>query len=175
MPGGDLRETSQVIEEFYNAAKRYCRWAEADPSDEKMEALTARSLLAELYVRALGLPDAYDYADSMNEATEDEDAKARYEVWQQRFRRFGALPFNYYSVCAAPFVVPTDETSLADLADDLADIYGDLKDGINYYEAGSIPNAVWEWQFNFTSHWGEHLTSALNALQQWISDHQWRA
>lgn len=51
------------------------------------------------------------------------------------------------------------------LADDLADIYCDLKRGFAVLEAGGPPvNAIWEWHFGFWYHWGEHAVSALRAI-----------
>ena len=84
-------------------------------------------------------------------------------------KRFGALPFNYYSQCFNPLVVPAEEPVTADLADDLADIWNDVKRGLILYESGAIEAAVWEWRFHFSAHWGHHACGSLYALQAWFS------
>ena len=54
------------------------------------------------------------------------------------------------------------------LADDLADIYRDVKNGLVAEQAGAAarPNDVlWTWRFAFESHWATHAADALRALQ----------
>ena len=52
------------------------------------------------------------------------------------------------------------------LADDLADTYFDLKEGLALQEAGETEpsRVIWEWRFSFDIHWGEHALSALRSL-----------
>lgn len=63
-----------------------------------------------------------------------------------------------------PFV--KDKPVLGSLADDLADIYGDIRPGLQLYKHGSSDakrTAIWNWRFHI-SHWGRHATGALRAL-----------
>src|SRR2546430_602877 len=99
------------IESFAIAAEEYCRWAEDSPADAGTEAHRARRLLLELLRRAIDLPGVL--AEREATALSDEDYRRVYE-------RFGALPFNYYSECFDPLIVPAEEPVVADLADDLA-------------------------------------------------------
>jgi len=52
------------------------------------------------------------------------------------------------------------------LADDIADIYRDLKKGLELKE--TYPRqpeaAIWQWRFGFYSHWGKHAMDALLAI-----------
>jgi Domain of unknown function (DUF5063) len=51
------------------------------------------------------------------------------------------------------------------LADDLADIYRDLKKGLILSEKTSAEDALWNWRLHFDFHWGNHAMSALKAIQ----------
>lgn len=65
-----------------------------------------------------------------------------------------------------------DEESLtraAMLWDDLADIYRDLRHGLDRYafgDADHITNAIWQWRFNYQFHWGAHLFRALATVHE---------
>ena len=54
------------------------------------------------------------------------------------------------------------------LADDLADIYRDIKPGLRAWETGDdryIETIVFNWRTpHFESHWGVHALSAMRAL-----------
>lgn len=52
------------------------------------------------------------------------------------------------------------------LADDVLDIYRDVRRGLWFWEKGEMADAVWEWRFSFESHWGNHAVDALRALHR---------
>ncbi|HEY3331377.1 MAG TPA: DUF5063 domain-containing protein [Capsulimonadaceae bacterium] len=58
---------------------------------------------------------------------------------------------------------------VGDVADDLADIYRDVKNGLILYDCGYIDEAVSEWRESFLVHWGDHLVDALRYLHRIIS------
>jgi hypothetical protein len=148
------------IEPFAAAARAFCQWAESSPGDELSEALAARRLVADVYRLGLDLRgqgfDRGDVPDPVNT-----------EEWHTLFRRFGALPINYYSI-ADPLVVPSEGSTIGDLADDLADIWSDLTVGLVLYDSGAREQAEHEWRWRFRAHWGDHAANALYALQSWI-------
>ena len=153
------RAMTSPLESFADATEQFCAWAEGSAGDKATEAAAARLHLARLYVGALGL----------SEATPDWDVSGPTDSeWRLMFQRFGALPFNYYS-CVDPHVVPGEEFFVGDLADDLADIWRDLKKGLAAYRAGDVAAAEGIWLFNFNAHWGRHAADALLALQSWES------
>jgi hypothetical protein len=78
---------------------------------------------------------------------------------------------NYYGEHADPLEIGSGETSLGDLADDLADIWRDLKEGLEVFDTGNPAGAAYHWHEHFTIHWGSHAASALNILQYWIQRH----
>jgi hypothetical protein len=81
-------------------------------------------------------------------------------------RSLGALigDRSFYREIYDPFESPEESEVAGLLADDFADIYRDLQDGLDKWNRGETGEALWEWRFNFENHWGEHLTGALRAL-----------
>jgi hypothetical protein len=86
--------------------------------------------------------------------------------WRRLYRSLGARLGHrrYYSEVFNAYDRKDSDALIGDLADDLADIYGDLTNGFRCWQVGDYANAVWEWRFMCESHWGEHATSALRAL-----------
>lgn len=125
---------------FVAAARDFCAWAEGAPGEPASEANAALRHLLRLHQAALDLPDGFEDADA---------PRASDEEWEVVFRRFGALPFNYYAQCLEPLVVPCEEPVVSDLADDLADIWRDVKGGLALYDSGHPTAAVWEWKHHF--------------------------
>ena len=151
-----------AVDAFAVAAEAYCAWAEIPSRGTLRDARAARALTAELFRRAIELPQGDPEIDAPEIAAEE---------YRAVYERFGALPFNYYSECFDPLAVPAEEPVTADLADDLADIWRDVKSGLLLFRAGHHAAATWHWRFHFESHWGHHVTAALYALQSWFSAH----
>jgi hypothetical protein len=63
-----------------------------------------------------------------------------------------------------------DERLVGSLADDMADIYRDLRDGFLLLAAG-VPegDVVWGWHLSFWSHWGEHAVNALRIIHRHLA------
>ena len=149
------------VDAFATAAEAYCRWVEGDARDPVQDAAMARALTAELFRRAVDLPHMFESdLDAPDIGADD---------YQRIYRRLGSLPFNYYSECFNPLVVPAEEPVTADLADDLADIWRDVKSGLLVYRTGKRAAAGWQWRFHFEAHWGHHAAAAMYALQSWFS------
>ena len=123
----------------------------------------ALHLLSKLYQQALLLPSMFG---------EEKPDEVTHGAWKIVYARFDSLPFNYYMQCSRPHNVPDDLPGVADLADDLADIWRDLKRGLSLYNAGHIPAACWEWQQGFWQHWGNHAAGGIYALHSWLAEHQ---
>jgi hypothetical protein len=148
----------QQLENFAATATAFCDWAEAPPGTPVEEADTALKFLSQLYAQALCLPQLFDDEDAP--AISDEDRTAIY-------KRFGSLPFNYYAVHAQPADAIDPSPGIGDLADDLADIWRDLKRGLALYSKGNRSAAACEWRESFRMHWGSHAAGALHALHCW--------
>lgn len=70
-----------------------------------------------------------------------------HDEWSQFFKKFGGLPVNSYFDVFNP--LQEEEPVINSLADDLADIYRDLKEGLSLFEANHPIDAAWEWRFGF--------------------------
>ena len=156
-------EESSDITTFAYLVREFCNWAEGQPRSEEEEVHIAIKLVASLYSGALSLPN--------NDPGEDiEEERVSDDQWKVIYRRFGALPFNYYFEFFSPAKLDDNEQVTGDLADDLADIYRDLKAGLSLYDLGHRQEAAWEWKSSFHIHWGRHASSALNALHCYAED-----
>jgi hypothetical protein len=72
---------------------------------------------------------------------------------------------------SAPYGKDAGDAVFIPLADDLADIWADLKQGLLALDAGAPPEDVtWEWRLLFYAHWGRHATVALRALHARLAE-----
>ncbi len=125
--------------------------------------------LAYLYAYAHDLPDVELPDDAPNvpdtlDVTQNE--------WKQVFDLIGNILGEQVGYWA--YFDPTEPPDSAEqpvfgnLANDLADIYRDIKPGLRAWATGDniyLPSIVFDWKFpNFGSHWGVHAVSALRAL-----------
>jgi hypothetical protein len=150
-----------AIMQFVDVARRYCAWVESNPDEPLTEMQRARRLLTELHLAALSLPDI-----GVGEEVEAREVPA--EAWKAVCQRFSHLPVNQYWDVFDPLKLEENDPVYWQLPDDLADIYRDLKDNLNLFEAGHIVEAVWEWRFSFRTHWGQHLLGAQRALHSYL-------
>jgi hypothetical protein len=153
-PSNDLHEPS----DFVVAVRRYIAGTEK-PSAERAEFVTlVEELLAQLLARAHDLPET--------QPTNRDDA--RLEEPPAGFR--SALgetigDSDLYWLVADPFPFDKEPALVASsLTDDLTDIYLELKKGLNLWDNGQRQDALWEWRFGFTAHWGRDAANALAAL-----------
>lgn len=166
----NIRERHDVVS-FKEAAEKYCALLEVVPSDINAWVEQMTSAVAHLYAYGhnlpdLGLPDdAPDVPDSMD--VNDTE-------WKRIYRFVGDLLGSQRGYWAyfdpTEPVDSTQEISFGDLADDLADIYRDIKPGLRAWaecDDSYLAGIVFDWKFPlFHSHWGVHAVSALRALHQ---------
>ena len=150
---------SDEIAEFTRLSREYCDWCEGPRgADERQLHYQATRHLARLYAAALELPDVELGDEDEAEGCDVDDDRARV------LRSFADLPFQYYREIFDPVVDKAENAVVGDLADDLTDIYIDLKRGLVILERCTETAAVFEWRCSFGFHWGRHATSALRAL-----------
>tara|TARA_R110001592_G_scaffold3525_25_gene20100 strand:+ start:12747 stop:13229 length:483 start_codon:yes stop_codon:yes gene_type:complete len=155
---------NEPTEKFSEIVREYCTWSESLPLAEIEEVKKAISLLVNIYAGVLAIPNDNNVEDIDGYDVSDEE-------WKIVFKRFGALPFNFYAEFYSPYKGLNEEPSFGDLADDLADIYRDLKEGLALYDDGHVSNAFWQWRYSFSIHWGRHAANALSALHAYANDH----
>ncbi|MEA2690774.1 MAG: hypothetical protein QOJ16_161 [Acidobacteriota bacterium] len=164
---GGTGDTTSLLSAFASEARRFCEWAR-NPSGDDAGAREALLRVSALYLAGLQLSG--DWHSSLEpEPLPDTVSKAE---WKQVYAATEALPLQYYSEVTNPLDVPPEDAGVGDLADDVADIYRDIVEGLRLYEAGHPREALWQWVFNLTFHWGAHATSAMRALHWYLSDNE---
>jgi hypothetical protein len=122
---------------------------------------TIRILLADLHAGMLKVPYlGFGEVDAPSIPQED---------WQRVYDHVLALPVNSYWDVFDPVDVQNHEVVWSSLADDLADIWRDLREGLSLLEQGHVAEAVWEWRNGFDTHWGHHLLSAQRAIHSQLT------
>lgn len=152
----------EAIQSFEASARHYCGVIEQVDRLPILEFLTTiQPLLADLYLKALSLPDVSPRSADI--ATRiDHDAWAR--VFDSIISTLGHR--HAYWTVFDPMDPDDHESIYCSLADDLADIYRDVKEGLLQIGEPSARNAdvAWEWRFGFQNHWGQHAVSAIQAV-----------
>jgi hypothetical protein len=163
-----IREHPEAVA-FKTAAEKYCVLFESEPADADQWAEAVLSALAQVYAAAHRLPgfglseDAPHIPDSLDVTTEE---------WRAVFgvvsRALGPQE-AYWAYFDPSEPQNCDERPIFhSLADDLADIYRDIKPGLRAWETGDdryLETIVFDWKTPlFGSHWGLHAVSAMRAL-----------
>lgn len=112
--------------------------------------------LLDLYRAALdlALPEDAEDAAPPSAVTNDEAAALQRRLSDQ------LGDFDVYRLVFDPYELDAPPVA-GSLADDVADIYRDLKSGL---AATNDAEATWQWRFGFDTHWGRHAAHALYAL-----------
>jgi len=146
-------DTNEMIE----MAKAFCHLIEnIDESDSSwLQQLTC--LLPRLHTAVRSLTSSDDTPFCLMPPGFDE----RFEIYSRLRDRLGGNDSYWME-----FDVALDSQSMTgSLADDLTDIYCDLKSGLNVLE--EEPGlAVDNWRSSFKMHWGQHLVDASRHLYE---------
>lgn len=148
----------EEVAAFRDAAIEYCNWAEGPTAGPDEEAAAAVALVSALLHHMQNLPKVEPGGLAEHTILQKGDET----LWI--YKRFAVLPFQYYSEVWDPLEVPGAESVTGDIADDLMEIYIDLKQGLVYIGQQQVEEAVFYWRFTFGAHWGRHATSALRVL-----------
>ena len=147
---------------FKDAAERYVASIDAAESKERIELLRdLASGLSAIYMTALELPNQEPGSSDPVAGLGPEDRSGALK------RMESLLGTDDWYWTTAPFMNTRDlpELLTGSLADDLTDVYLDLKDGLDHLSAGvPEPAVIWEWRLSFWSHWGEHAVNALRII-----------
>ena len=147
------------VAEFAKVVRRYNEWFSSPASVRDL--LEVHQLLAELQLRLLALPQS----KSEDDYIEIEDEVGLPE-WRHRTEGF---PIDGYWKVFDVFA-DNEQPVFCLIADDLADIHANLKEGLHFFELGNPEEAIWRWQFSYFTHWGRHLTGAQAAIHQHFAD-----
>lgn len=142
--------------EFAKKSFRFCKGVETNCrySQEHLEKLLV--LILEIYSAALVLPDV--------DPETVEDADKEYHAPLPALEKKD----TYFMVLDPQGDSP--EIGCSTISMDLSEIREDLLSGLTLYDDGHITDALWQWRFDFRSHWSYHAANAINALNPLVVD-----
>lgn len=154
---------SRQVVEFAASANEYCKYLESTQDINGIEIMKVmQRLLPFIYLRASLLPLLEPVLEETNEKTVTEFDWTR--MHDSLLSKMGNNdPF--------PVIVsagdPSDGLYTGSIAENLTDVYQDLKDFIVSYKSGNegvMNDAVWEVLMNFEEFWGKKLLNVLSAI-----------
>lgn len=172
-----------ALASFALLAVRFCSLVEDRESHSAESFLSGiHPLLAQLYAAGLGLPstdvqfgeELYDAGNEVSDFPPEPDPDGMpHEEWHPLFDALTAKLGErcFYREVHDPYDPPEQSEVTGSLADDLVDIYRDLRTGLRKWQRGESGDALWEWRFNFEAHWGQHVVDALRAIHSLAAWH----
>jgi hypothetical protein len=160
---------SRHVVEFVAVANEYCKYAEhaGELKGEELLRILQR-LLPLLYLKATFLPEFAPYFEDGNEKFVSE---SDYTLIHDAFKlKFGSA--NDYLEVFDEKINDSEGPVISSLAEDMTDIYQDLKDFILLYQTGTMEvmnDALWECRMNFENLWGQKLVNAMRAIHKFIT------
>jgi len=155
--------------EFVAVANEYCKYAEHVSEFKGKELLKIlQRLLPLLYLKASFIPDLTPVFEDGNEKFVTESDW--YRVHDAFRMKFGTAD-DYLEVFDDQ-INEMDGPVVSSLAENMADIYQDMKDFLLLYQTGTkevMNDALWECRNNFENFWGQKLVNALRAIHKFIT------
>jgi uncharacterized protein DUF5063 len=157
---------------FASVAQHFCSVVDSAPNLDRIELLLqVYRVLPRLIGEAISLPNV-ELNDDESQEEEKRKSLARARVrlndaqWGQlyEFLKEKLGDWNLYWQVWDP--TKDNEAIHGSLADDIADIYRDVKEGLVLREAQqALPeDNIWEWRLGFYSHWGKHAIDAMRTI-----------
>ena len=127
------------------------------------EMIRIMPVLTGLYTKALNLPHVRDFEREELDEREKRKMVMKYKCnFAEGMHEYYAL-FYLFEVTGGGYG-QADVPVIGTFEDDIYDISLDLQEGYSYFERGMIYRAVFIWRLLFLSHWGEHASQALYAM-----------
>jgi hypothetical protein len=147
---------SENLSEMVDVAVDYCRLIDAATSrpDNWLEALYL--LMPRLHAAVTAL----NACDSGDVPPVETDLDARFELYSRLRKVLGERDSYWLEFDAAPEEVHMSGS----LADDLTDIYFDLRYGLDLLDEVWPQRAAQAWRSSYRMHWGQHLVDAERHL-----------
>ena len=151
-----------LVEQFRQAAEVFCALVESDGPFGPGELLRFRDLLLRLLLHLPAVEAAQDLELDYDCSRPGAEAHALL------VKKLNGFPFERYREVFDPHdAEATDEPVVSLLSDNLADIYGDLRGGLELARAGQLGAACAEWAQMYRFHWHRHALGALTAIESW--------
>jgi len=159
---------SRGVLEFTAAANEYCKYAEHVKELKGDEILKImQRLLPFIYLKASLLPALEPFFEEGNEKfVRETDWIKVHDAFRQKL---GTA--NDYLEVFDNKMSDSDGPVTCSIAEDLADIYQDLKDYLILYQTGTnevMNDAIWECRMNFENYWGQKLVNSMRAIHNFI-------
>jgi hypothetical protein len=155
---------SQGVTEFVTVVGEYCSFVENTLRFSKYDFLDkSRKILSMIYLKMSLLPKFEAIFDDENEKFVTEE---NWDFIHESVKKKLGYHDEYREVFD-PLTHEQVEQSTASIADNLADLYQDLKNFVSLYNIGTeeiMNDALWECQLNFEEFWGQKLLNALKAI-----------
>lgn len=159
---------SRNVIEFVAAANEFCKYAEHASGLKGEELLKIlQRLLPFLYLNASLIPSLDPFFEDGNEKFVNESDW--FKVHDVLRDKFGTA--NDFLEVFDEKINESDGPVVSSLAENMADIYQDLKDFLLLYQTGTpevMNDALWECRMNFENFWGQKLTNSLRAIHRFI-------
>jgi hypothetical protein len=155
---------SRQVIEFVTVAREYCQFLEKTDNYPKKDYIQVLlKLLPLLYLKTSTLPKAeIELDDAVDRFVTEEDYMAIKETIE-----FKMGAHNDYLEVFTPDINRSETALSASIAEDLSDVYQDLKDFLENYRTGAtelMNDALAETVNNFELIWGQKVLNALRAL-----------
>lgn len=156
---------SKNVVEFATVAREYCRLAENVEKYTKADFIKVASrMLPLLYLKASVLPD--DLQPVLDDDLEDFVDEYTYETVRSAIRRKLTRHDDYLEVFKDDMHL-SDEPIVANISEDMADIYQDLYNFCEQYSMGVdeiMNDSLCTVVSHFRTYWGQRLCNAQRAL-----------
>ena len=150
----------KAIKRFDTLAAKYCKIIKGHKAIGRGKLISEIGrILPSLYAAAWELPATKKISDKsvLRGRTNDEFFEL-FHVLQEKLGSWDVYWFVFDPI-------QEKEAITQCLADDLADVYYDLRSYLSAVADGArLEDAVWELRLAYESHWGRHLTSALRVI-----------
>lgn len=156
-----MPRSDDPVEAFGELAASYCALI------EQLEGHDPQDVLDRLWVLLPALISGATQLPEVEPTTGAEAPEISHVEWSERFGTLNAVLGERGSYWTTMEVQADREPAVVNLplADDLADIWRDLRGGLDSLAStGVVADAVWEWRFTFEIHWGAHAVEALRAV-----------
>ena len=161
----DAQRAREACDRFSEVANQFCDAIDSVKDVNRVDlAIKIYPLLPLLIAEAIKLPTVG--LSERGDETINIKGGMTHGQWEEMYSRLKEElgDWDLYSQVFDP--TKDREVIYGSLADDIADIYRDVKGGIVLYQTGlaSPDHIVWEWRFSFYSHWGHHAIDALRTI-----------
>jgi len=163
-------DNAEAAKRFSLIAQQFCALVDSVPRLDRGELLVRLyRLLPQLISEAIALPnvelgDDGDQAEGTRKSAPPAKSRLSHEQWTELYNRLRETLGDcdlYWQV----FDPTKDNEAIhGSLADDVADIYRDLKEGLDDIHLARSEDAIWEWRLGFSSHWGKHAIDSLRTI-----------